>query len=90
MKQVNPRFNAHANRIIRIFDDAINTLGTDYTDSALQEIWSKIAISHHKRNISKTSYNVSRLKEDYFQKINLFQIYIGTQRNYFRNTGRSL
>ncbi|KAL5289648.1 CYGB family protein [Megaselia abdita] len=59
--KVNTHFHAHASKIIRIFDEAINTLGTDYTDSALQEIWSKIAISHHKRDISKASYN--ELKE---------------------------
>lgn len=61
INQVCPRFKAHASKIIRTFDEAINILGTDSTDSALQEIWSKVALSHHKRDISKSSYNVSIL-----------------------------
>uniref|UniRef100_T1GN60 Globin domain-containing protein n=1 Tax=Megaselia scalaris TaxID=36166 RepID=T1GN60_MEGSC len=56
-----PKFKAHASRIVRTFNEAINVLGTDYTDPALHEIFSKVAISHHKRGISKASYN--ELKE---------------------------
>lgn len=53
----NAKFKSHAGRIIRLFDDSINALGTDYADSAIQELWKNTAKSHFRRNISKQSFN---------------------------------
>uniref|UniRef100_A0A1A9ZTC8 Globin domain-containing protein n=1 Tax=Glossina pallidipes TaxID=7398 RepID=A0A1A9ZTC8_GLOPL len=55
----NPRFKAHANRIMKVFDDSIKTL--DNNCSHLEEIWTKIAQSHFNRQIEKQSFN--ELKE---------------------------
>ncbi|KAI9579928.1 cytoglobin-1-like [Glossina fuscipes] len=55
----NPRFKAHANRIMKVFDDSIKTL--DDNCSHLEEIWTKIAQSHFNRQIEKQSFN--ELKE---------------------------
>lgn len=53
----NAKFISHAGRIVRLFDDSINALGTDYADSAIQELWANTAKSHFRRNISKQSFN---------------------------------
>ncbi|XP_055906659.1 cytoglobin-1 [Eupeodes corollae] len=53
----NAKFKSHAARIVRLFDDSINALGTDYADSAIQELWKNTAKSHFRRNISKQSFN---------------------------------
>uniref|UniRef100_A0A1A9WJJ0 Globin domain-containing protein n=1 Tax=Glossina brevipalpis TaxID=37001 RepID=A0A1A9WJJ0_9MUSC len=55
----NPRFKAHANRIMKVFDDSIQTL--DGNCSNLEEIWTKIAQSHFNRQIEKQSFK--ELKE---------------------------
>ncbi|XP_001359265.2 globin CTT-VI [Drosophila pseudoobscura] len=53
----NSRFRAHAGRIIRVFDDSIRVLGEEGDVEKLEEIWTKIAVSHIPRTISKESYN---------------------------------
>ncbi|XP_017144540.1 globin CTT-VI [Drosophila miranda] len=53
----NSRFRAHAGRIIRVFDDSIRVLGEERDVEKLEEIWTKIAVSHIPRTISKESYN---------------------------------
>ncbi|SPP84279.1 globin CTT-VI [Drosophila guanche] len=53
----NSRFRAHAGRIIRVFDDSIRVLGQEGDVEKLEEIWTKIAVSHIPRTISKESYN---------------------------------
>lgn len=55
-----PRFRAHAGRIIRVFDESIQTLGHDNCVDKLQEIWGEIAVTHFKRQISRQSYNELR------------------------------
>uniref|UniRef100_A0A1A9WJJ1 Globin domain-containing protein n=1 Tax=Glossina brevipalpis TaxID=37001 RepID=A0A1A9WJJ1_9MUSC len=55
----NPRFKAHANRIMKVFDDSVQALDDDY--SQLEEIWIKVAQSHFNRQIEKQSFN--ELKE---------------------------
>ncbi|KAH8326120.1 hypothetical protein KR067_002116 [Drosophila pandora] len=57
----NARFRAHAGRIIRVFDESIQLLGQDGDQEKLDEIWTKVAVSHIPRAISKESYN--QLKE---------------------------
>ncbi|KAH8360262.1 hypothetical protein KR093_011643 [Drosophila rubida] len=57
----NSRFRAHAGRIIRVFDDSIQALGKDGDLEKIDEIWTKVALSHIPRKISKESYN--HLKE---------------------------
>ncbi|XP_037954586.1 globin CTT-VI [Teleopsis dalmanni] len=57
----NPRFKAHAVRIIRVFDDSIQLLGYDVAAEKLEEMWSKIATSHFHRQIQRQSFN--ELKE---------------------------
>ncbi|EDV94939.1 globin-2B [Drosophila grimshawi] len=57
----NSRFRAHASRIIRVFDDSIRVLGQDDAEEKLEEIWTKVAVNHIPRQISKESYN--NLKE---------------------------
>ncbi|TMW53284.1 hypothetical protein DOY81_001650 [Sarcophaga bullata] len=57
----NARFKAHALRIIKVFDDSIQTLGHDWAGPKLDEMWSNIATTHFKRQIEKQSFN--ELKE---------------------------
>lgn len=59
--QENARFRAHAGRIIRVFDDSIQSLGHDWAGPKLEEIWSRIATTHFNRQIEKQSFN--ELKE---------------------------
>ncbi|KAH8288800.1 hypothetical protein KR054_009755 [Drosophila jambulina] len=53
----NARFRAHAGRIIRVFDESIQVLGQDGDLEKLDEIWTKVAVSHIPRTITKESYN---------------------------------
>jgi len=57
----NVRFRAHANRIIRVFDESIQSLGYDWAGPKLDEIWSKIATTHFNRQIEKKAFE--ELKE---------------------------
>ncbi|EDW66741.1 globin CTT-VI [Drosophila virilis] len=57
----NARFRAHAGRIIRVFDESIRVLGQDGDQEKLDEIWTKVAVNHIPRRISRESYN--QLKE---------------------------
>uniref|UniRef100_A0A1B0G6S1 Globin domain-containing protein n=1 Tax=Glossina morsitans morsitans TaxID=37546 RepID=A0A1B0G6S1_GLOMM len=54
-----PRFKAHANRVIKVFDDSVQALDDDC--SQLEEIWVKVTQSHFNRQIEKQSFN--ELKE---------------------------
>ncbi|XP_030374170.1 globin CTT-VI [Scaptodrosophila lebanonensis] len=56
----NARFRAHAGRIIRVFDDSIRALGQDGELEKLEEIWTKVAMNHIPRQITKESYNQLR------------------------------
>ncbi|XP_065362495.1 cytoglobin-1 [Calliphora vicina] len=52
----NARFKAHAVRIIKVFDESIQMLGHDWSGPKLEEMWSKVAISHFNRQIEKQSF----------------------------------
>lgn len=67
--QNNARFRAHAGRIIRVFDESIQVLGQDGGLEKIDEIWTKIAVSHIPRKISKESYNVNGQLHRLFQYI---------------------
>ncbi|KAL9889526.1 cytoglobin-2-like [Glossina fuscipes] len=54
-----PRLKAHANRVIKVFDDSVQVLDDD--SSQLEEIWVKVTQSHFNRQIEKQSFN--ELKE---------------------------
>uniref|UniRef100_T1GF38 Globin domain-containing protein n=1 Tax=Megaselia scalaris TaxID=36166 RepID=T1GF38_MEGSC len=56
-----PKFKFHSVRIMKAFDEAIQSLGTQNAGMVLHEIFEKVAVSHHKRGISKESHN--QLKE---------------------------
>ncbi|TDG45078.1 hypothetical protein AWZ03_008503 [Drosophila navojoa] len=56
----NARFRAHAGRIIRVFDESIRVLGQEGDQEKLDEIWTKVAVNHIPRRISKESYNQLR------------------------------
>lgn len=57
--QNNARFRAHAGRIIRVFDESIQVLGQEGGLEKIEEIWTKIAVNHIPRKISKESYYVN-------------------------------
>lgn len=59
--KTNARFKAHSVRIIRTFDESIQSLGHDWAGPKLEEMWSKIAVTHFKRQIEKQAFN--ELKE---------------------------
>lgn len=58
--QGNPSIRAHAARIMKVFQAAVDAFDTSDPEGHLQQVWTKVAVTHSRHDIQKDSFNELR------------------------------
>nr|AAC80435.1 hemoglobin [Gasterophilus intestinalis]2C0K_A Chain A, HEMOGLOBIN [Gasterophilus intestinalis]2C0K_B Chain B, HEMOGLOBIN [Gasterophilus intestinalis] len=53
----NARFKTHGTRILRQVDEGVKALSVDFGDKKFDDVWKKLAQTHHEKKVERRSYN---------------------------------